>query len=112
MRSLLARALLTSLCILMPLLGGCSKDWDLLGSAIQLPGTTKLLDNAPRVENSDKSPCWQQKQIAAQNSYFASIKDGKETVYAAPCEAPPQVAKKKPAVAPAAVPAAPAVTKG
>ena len=70
-----ASVLLTSLS-----LGACS------GSAIQLPGTTKLLDELPKVQNSTKSPCWQQKQVAAQNSYIATVKDGKETVYKAPCE--------------------------
>ena len=46
----------------------------------------------PRVQNSSKSPCWQQKQIAAQNSYVDTIKDKAEKVYHAPCEA-----DKKPA---------------
>jgi hypothetical protein len=41
----------------------------------------------PRVQNSSKSPCWQQKQIAAQNSYVDTIKDKAEKVYRAPCEA-------------------------
>jgi hypothetical protein len=40
----------------------------------------------PRVDNSTKAPCWQQKQIAAQNSYVQSIKLQKEVVYKAPCE--------------------------
>lgn len=53
---------------------------------IPLPATTKVLDNLPRVENSTKSPCWQQQQIAAQNSYLASIKAKKAVVYKAPCE--------------------------
>jgi len=39
----------------------------------------------PRVENSTSAPCWQQKQIAAQNSYLASIEQKKEVVYSAPC---------------------------
>lgn len=53
----------------------------------------------PRVQNSTKSPCWQQEQIAAQNSYVETIKGGKEVVYSAPCktdkpakEAPAKVA--------------------
>ena len=55
--------------------------------SIQLPGTTKLLDDLPRVANSDKAPCRMQREVAAQNSYLASIKEGKEVVYTAPCEA-------------------------
>ena len=43
----------------------------------------------PRVENSAKAPCWQQRQIAAQNSYVETVKAGKETVYAAPCDLKP-----------------------
>lgn len=56
------------------------------GSSTQLPGTTKLLDDLPRVSNSAKSPCWQQREIAAQNSYLTSIKDKREVVYKAPCD--------------------------
>lgn len=55
------------------------------GSETPLPATTKLLDDMPRVSNSTKSPCWQQEQIAAQNSYLDSIKTKKEVVYKAPC---------------------------
>jgi hypothetical protein len=48
-------------------------------------GTTKLLDELPRVQNSTKAPCWLQMQIAAQNSYVDSIKFKSERVYKAPC---------------------------
>lgn len=51
-----------------------------------LPGTTKLLDDLPKVENSTKSPCWQQQQIAAQNSYLATVRDKKDVTYKAPCD--------------------------
>lgn len=44
-----------------------------------------MLDKLPRVDNSTKAPCWQQKQIAAQNSYLASIKAKRQVVYQAPC---------------------------
>lgn len=44
----------------------------------------------PKVQNSTKAPCWQQQQIAAQNSYLASIRVGKETVYKAPCDLKPE----------------------
>jgi hypothetical protein len=55
------------------------------GSETQLPATTKILDDLPKVHNSTKAPCWMQEQVAAQNSYLATIKDGKEVVYKAPC---------------------------
>ena len=55
-----------------------------------LPGTTKLLDDLPRVNNSPKSPCWQQEQIAAQNSYLATIKEKRDVVYKAPCAVDPK----------------------
>jgi hypothetical protein len=59
-----------------------------------------LLEQLPTVENSTQSPCWQQRQIAAQRSYIASVKAGKETVFAAPCDvdpkAPQRVASKTP----------------
>ena len=62
------------------LISGCG------GAATQLPATTKLLDDLPRVQNSTKSPCWQQQQVAAQNSYLASVKAKKPVVYKAPCD--------------------------
>lgn len=67
--------------LLLPVLGGCG----LLEKETPLPETTKLLDNLPTVENSPRSPCWQQKQIAAQRSYLESARTKKETVYVAPC---------------------------
>ena len=74
-----ARKLLPSL-LLLPL-AACSKD-----SLPQVIEPTKLLDAMPRVENSLKSPCWQQHQIAKQQSYLATVKAGKETVIAAACK--------------------------
>lgn len=74
--------------LLAPLIQGCA------GLSTQLPGTTKLLDDLPRVENSTKSPCWQQRQVAAQNSYLATIKEARATVYKAPCDLAPKVASK------------------
>ena len=56
------------------------------GQSTPLPGTLTLLNNLPRVDNSPDAPCWQQSQIAAQNSYLAGIKQGKEVVYKAPCK--------------------------
>ena len=55
-------------------------------SVTLLPGTTKLLDELPRVNNSTAAPCRLQREIAAQNSYIASIRDKKEIVYKAPCD--------------------------
>lgn len=72
--------LLRSLVLLLPL-AGCAGQTETPPLA-----TTKLLDDAPRVQNSPRSPCWQQEQIAAQNSYFDTIKNNKETVYQAPCK--------------------------
>ncbi len=40
----------------------------------------------PRVANTRRAPCETQKEIAAQNSYLATVKAQKEVVYAAPCE--------------------------
>lgn len=47
---------------------------------------TSLLENVPRVDNSAKSPCWQQRQIAAQNAFFASAKAKSPETYKAPCD--------------------------
>lgn len=79
--------------LLLPLLlltSGC------VDGAIQLPGTTKLLDDLPRVNNSPKAPCWQQKQIAAQNSYLATIKAKKTVVFKAPCVVDQPASEKAP----------------
>ena len=81
MRHAWARLPLKSL-VLPLLLAGCSA----AQTATPLPGTTKILDNLPRVENSTKAPCRMQVQVAAQNSYLASVKLGKEVVYRAPCQ--------------------------
>ncbi len=75
----LALALLASL----PL-QGCK--WAFGASETPALGTTKLLDDLPKVSNSPKSPCWQQREIAAQRAYIDSVKGGKEIVYAAPCD--------------------------
>lgn len=89
MRSIKASLLPASLCLL---LAGCSD------SATLLPGTTKLLDELPKVANSSKAPCRLQKEIAAQNSYLATIREKKEIVYVAPCvvDKPPPSAAPQP----------------
>ncbi len=66
--------------VLAALLSGCA------AKETPLPATTKILDGMPRVDNSSHSPCWQQKQIAAQNSYVTTVQRGKEAIYRAPCE--------------------------
>ena len=66
------------------LLTGC------VGNATLLPATTKVLDELPRVSNSPKSPCWQQEQIAAQNSYVDAIKTKQDVVYKPPCKVDPK----------------------
>ncbi len=76
MRRNLALALLTS-----PALAGCS-----LGNATPLPETSILIEKLPVVQNSSKSPCWQQRQIAAQRSYIATVQEKKEVIYRAPCD--------------------------
>lgn len=57
-----------------------------MGNEIQPLATSSILEKLPRVENSTQAPCWQQEQIAAQNSYLATVKDGREVVYKAPCK--------------------------
>ncbi len=71
----LALALLIS-----PALAGCKLN------ETPLPETSVLLERLPVVENSTKSPCWQQRQIAAQRSYIASITEKREIIYRAPCD--------------------------
>jgi len=44
----------------------------------------------PKVENSRLSPCWQQKQIAAQRSYIDTVKSGKQQIYKADCKDSPK----------------------
>jgi hypothetical protein len=52
-----------------------------------LPVSTELIKELPRVDNSAKSPCWQQKQIARQNSWMAAATGtDREAAYKAPCE--------------------------
>jgi len=74
------RLLSVSAVPLVLLIGGC---WD---SVTQLPGTTKLIDDLPRVANSTAAPCRMQREVAAQNSYIASIQEQKAVTYKAPCD--------------------------
>lgn len=84
MRSLLGLLLLGSLA-----LQGCA------GKETPLPETTKLTSNIPRVNNAAESPCWQQRQIAKQNAWFASQKAKKPVVYQAPCDVDKPTAQPK-----------------
>jgi hypothetical protein len=66
--------------LIAPMIQACG------GSSTLPPETISLLQSIPRVDNSPKSPCWQQKQIAAQNTAFeAALKKSKDT-YKPPCE--------------------------
>jgi hypothetical protein len=81
MTTLLAKA---SVLLIALLLQACA------AQETQLPATTRVLDSLPRVQNSAKAPCWQQKQIAAQNSYLDTVIEKKDAVYKAPCEIDPK----------------------
>jgi hypothetical protein len=49
-----------------------------------------ILERVPEVENSPKSPCWQQRQIATQRAYIDSVVKGKPMTYHAdPCKPVP-----------------------
>lgn len=75
--------------LLLPLLmAACS------ASETPAPLTTRVLDELPRVSNSPLAPCWQQKQIAAQNGFIDAIKLQKEVAYKAPCVADKPVPAK------------------
>jgi hypothetical protein len=46
-----------------------------------------VLRELPRVSNSRKSPCWQQREIATQNAWIdAATGKEKDPVYRAPCD--------------------------
>lgn len=49
------------------------------------PDLRSFVENVPRVKNSPAAPCWQQKEIAAQNAYLDSVLAGKPRSYHAPC---------------------------
>jgi hypothetical protein len=54
-----------------------------------------ILGDVPKVENSQLSPCWQQRQIAAQRSYIDSIITGKPVKYHADCKVPASTPEQK-----------------
>lgn len=68
-----------------PFLAAC----ETLGIGAKTEPTVKaasILRQVPTVENSPASPCWQQRQIAAQRSYIDSIITGKPKTYHAECK--------------------------
>jgi hypothetical protein len=72
-----------ALLALVPLIQAC-KEKEILPLK-----STELLEAIPRVDNSTKSPCWQQRQIAAQNTAFDTALGKTKDVYKAPCDVDP-----------------------
>ena len=66
----------------------------------------RLTDQIPRVDNDTTARCETQRQIAAQNSWFASLKAGRAVVYKSDCDLKAK-AKSAPKSGPAQVAAAP-----
>jgi hypothetical protein len=63
------------------LLGGCST----LTPGVIDPSA--VIKSVPRVHNSPSAPCWQQKEIAAQNAWIDTATGiNQKAAYAAPCE--------------------------
>ncbi len=58
-------------------------------------GTSIQLEKLPRVDNSPVSPCWQQKQIAAQNSYIKQTEAKGDVTFKAPCDLEQKAEPKK-----------------
>ena len=63
-----------------------------------IPGAPSkgVLDGLPLVENSDQSPCWQQRQIAMQHSFIDAAKGAKGAAYKGPCDWAPKVKPSQP----------------
>ena len=59
-----------------------------LGIATKQPpaNVAEILRDVPKVSNSTQSPCWQQREIAAQRSYIESGIEGKPKRYHAECD--------------------------
>lgn len=45
-----------------------------------------VLESIPRVDNSPRAECWQQRQIAAQNTALDQALGKSKKVYKAPCD--------------------------
>ena len=70
-----------------------------VGSSTLIPLTTKgALDSFKPIANSGKAPCKMQRDVAAHNSAYDSLKSGREVVYKAPCDLKPKPPKSKPTV--------------
>lgn len=63
--------------------------------AVQV-NAASILSRVPEVENSTESPCWQQRQIAAQRSYIRSVTKGKTVRYHADCADQAPASKTEP----------------
>ncbi len=81
---------------LAALAAGCAKD-----SATHIPLTKDgALAAFQPIQNSEKAPCPMQRDVAAHNTAYDSLKRGKPVVYRAPCD----MSQKPPPVKPAAKP--------
>lgn len=70
-------------------LSGCA------GSSIPIPLTKPgALEAFQPISNSAKAPCKMQRDVAAHNSAYDTLKTGKPVVYKAPCDLAPK--KKAP----------------
>lgn len=58
----------------------------------------EVLKGVPPVDNSPKSPCWQQQQIATQRAYIDAAISGKPKQYHAECLEPKKGPAEKPPV--------------
>lgn len=59
--------------------------------------TDSSLQSFKTIQASPKDTCETQRQVAAHNSVYDSLKGGKQVVYVAPCESAPATAKAAPA---------------
>lgn len=59
--------------------------------------TDSSLQSFKTIQSSKKDTCETQKQVAAHNSVYDSLKGGKQVVYSAQCESAPTTAKAAPA---------------
>lgn len=78
-------------CVASLLLAGCA------GSATPILSTTEsALAAFKPIPNSQRAPCVMQRAVAAHNSAYDTLKQGREVVYKAPCDVdkPPEAAKQ------------------
>lgn len=57
--------------------------------------TDSSLQSFKTIQASPKDTCETQRQVAAHNSVYDSLKGGKQVVYVAPCESQPTTAAAK-----------------